>query len=58
VDSAVGDMATMTQGMDSLNAAGISALSSMKQFEADVTAFQTDMRVRMTLDAMQQLARY
>ena len=58
VDSAVGDMATMTQGIDSPTAAGISALTSMKQFEADLTAFQTDMRVRMTLDAMQQLARY
>ena len=58
VDSTVGDMATMTQGIDSPTAAGISALTSMKQFEADLTAFQTDMRVRMTLDAMQQLARY
>ena len=33
----------------------------MQQFEADMTdvgSFQTDMRVRMTLEAMQQLARY
>jgi VWFA-related protein len=58
LDQSVGDLATMTQGMDAVTAAGTSALSSMKQFEADVTAYQTDMRVRMTLDAMQQLARY
>jgi hypothetical protein len=30
----------------------------MMQFQADVTAFQTDQRVAMTMDAMQQLARY
>ena len=35
-----------------------SALANMQQFVADITAFQTDQRVRMTLDAMQQLARY
>jgi VWFA-related protein len=58
VDTTVGDMATMTSGVDALTAAGVSALSSMRQFQADLTAFQTDLRVRMTLDAMQQLARY
>jgi VWFA-related protein len=58
LDSAVGAMATMTSGMTQFTAAGISALSSMQQFEADMTAFQTDMRVKMTLEAMQQLARY
>jgi VWFA-related protein len=34
------------------------AIANMQQFLADLTAFQTDQRVRMTLDAMQQLARY
>jgi VWFA-related protein len=34
------------------------ALPYMEQFAADVAAFQVDQRVRMTLDAMQQLARY
>ena len=58
LDSAVGAMATMTSGMNQLTAAGISTLSSMQQFEADMTAFQTDLRVKMTLEAMQQLARY
>jgi VWFA-related protein len=34
------------------------ALGAMQQFEADNTAMQTDRRVRLTLEAMQQLARY
>jgi VWFA-related protein len=34
------------------------AVASLQQFTADVAAFQTDMRVRMTLDALQELARY
>jgi VWFA-related protein len=34
------------------------ALPYMQQFAAEVTAFQVDQRVKMTLDAMQQLARY
>jgi VWFA-related protein len=58
LDSALGDMATLTSGSDLITAAGVSALSSMRQFEADITAFQTDLRVQMTLEAMQQLARY
>jgi VWFA-related protein len=49
IDSTVGDMA-------SLGADG-NALANMQQFVADMTAFQTDQRVRITLDAMQQLAR-
>jgi VWFA-related protein len=57
VDSTVGDMATLTGG-GSLTAGGVSALSNLAQFEADITAFQTDLRVKMTLEAMQQLARY
>ena len=51
-------MANLTSGSDTLTAAGVSPLSSMRQFEADITAFQTDVRVQMTLEAMQQLARY
>jgi hypothetical protein len=35
-----------------------SAIASMQQFQADIATFQTDLRVGMTLDAMQQLARY
>jgi VWFA-related protein len=34
------------------------AVGALLQFEADLTASQTDIRVRTTLDAMQQLARY
>ena len=57
VDSMVGDMATLTGG-GSTTAGGVSAISNLAQFEADMTAFQTDLRVKMTLEAMQQLARY
>jgi VWFA-related protein len=35
-----------------------SAASSLQQFQADLASFQTDLRVRMTLDAMKDLARY
>lgn len=34
------------------------AIHAMQQFQADTTALQTDARVRLTLEAMQQLARY
>jgi VWFA-related protein len=50
LDAAVGGLATM--GADS------DAVTNMQQFLADMTAYQTDQRVRITLDAMQQLARY
>ncbi len=33
-------------------------IQSLEQFEADLTVFQTDLRVRMTIDAMDELARY
>ena len=58
VDSVIGDMANLTGGSPTMDVGGVTALSSMQQFEADLTAFQTDMRVKMTLEAMQQLARY
>lgn len=34
------------------------ALAAMQQFAAETTSFETDLRVKMTLQAMQQLARY
>lgn len=34
------------------------AIQTMQQFQSDMTALQTDARVRLTLEAMQQLARY
>lgn len=50
LDSATGELANMGASSD--------ALANMQQFVADMTAFQTDQRVAMTLEAMQQLARY
>jgi VWFA-related protein len=50
VDSLTADMAAL--------GASSNAIGAMQQFQADQTAFQTDQRVQMTLDAMQQLARY
>ena len=58
LDSQVGAMANMTANAPSTSVDGISALSAMQQFETDVSVYQTDQRVVMTLDAMQQLARY
>jgi VWFA-related protein len=34
------------------------AVAAIKQFETDLTASQTNLRVQMTIDAMQELARY
>ena len=50
LDATIGDMATMGASSD--------ALAEMQQFEADLTTLQTDQRVKMTLAALQQLARY
>lgn len=50
LDATIGDMATLGADQD--------ALDSMRQFAAEQTAFQVDQRVQITLDAMQQLARY
>ena len=58
LDTSTGDMTSLTGNMDSISVAGTSALGSMLQFQADVTSFETDLRVGMTLDAMQQLGRY
>jgi VWFA-related protein len=43
----------ISQGWESPQAA-----EGMLQFQADLTAYQVDQRVRMTIDAMGQLARY
>lgn len=53
------DQALDTSVADAANI-GVSqqAVSAMQQFEADNTAMQTDQRVLLTLQAMQQLARY
>ncbi len=58
LDSTIGDMTSLAAGTDPATVAGVSALGEMRQFIADVGAFQTDLRVRITLDAMQQVARY
>jgi VWFA-related protein len=49
-DSMIGDMASM--------GANSTTVSAMQQFQADLTSYQTDVRVKMTLEALQQLARY
>lgn len=38
--------------------ASIDPINAMKQFLSDTAAFQTELRVRLTLEALQQLARY
>ena len=50
VDSMVGQMADAGASAD--------AIAGMQQFQADITAYQTDQRVQMTMDALNQLARY
>ena len=50
-------MSDMTDAMSQLGASA-DAMSSIQQFQADNAAFQMDLRVRYTLDALQQLARY
>ncbi|MGB9146319.1 MAG: VWA domain-containing protein [Acidobacteriaceae bacterium] len=45
----MGDVAASMAGVDG---------GAMQQFLADMGSFHTDLRVRMTLDAMEQLARY
>jgi len=38
--------------------AAVDPVNSIKQFLADTTAYETDSRTRLTLDSLQQLARY
>jgi VWFA-related protein len=47
----------LNNGMQEVGASG-SAIASLQQFLADQQAFQTDLRVEMTLDALKQLAAY
>ncbi len=51
---------TMSDISDTLTQMGATsdAMASIQQFQADFTAFQMDLRVRYTLDALQTLARY
>jgi len=46
-----------TKAPDNLAQAAVDPVNSMKQFLSDTAAFQTEMRVQITLDALQQLAR-
>jgi VWFA-related protein len=43
---------------DDSQSPSIFAIESLEQFEDDLTTFQTDLRMRMTLDAFDELARY
>jgi VWFA-related protein len=47
----------LVNDLTSIGASG-DATASLQQFLADLASFQTDLRVRMTLDAMKELARY
>ncbi len=49
-DSAIGNLQMMTN-----SGAGVAAL---QEFQSDVTTFQDDRRIQMTIEALQQLARY
>lgn len=58
LDTAIGEMADMGTVQVDPQSNLLDPIAAMQQFEADVTAAQTDQRVKMTLEAMQQLARY
>jgi VWFA-related protein len=53
------DVAENDKLIDVMTASGApeGVIAAMKQFMADTTAYQVDMRVRMTLDALNELAR-
>jgi len=53
-DTSMSDMSDQMAQMGATSA----AMSSLQQFQADLAAEQMDLRVRTTLDALQQLARY
>lgn len=57
-DTAIGEMANM--GVSRVNPQSnlTDPIAAMQQFQADGTAYETDQRVRLTLEALQQLARY
>jgi VWFA-related protein len=50
-------MTDITDTMSQMGATG-DAMASIQQFQADLASEQMDLRVRTTLDALQQLARY
>lgn len=56
-DSSVGALAEGMAASGSSDATA-DAIGALEQFETDVETFQTDLRVRMTLQAMDELARY
>lgn len=47
----------LVNGMQDIGASS-QAVASLKEFQADQAAFQIDLRVQMTIDALQQLAEY
>jgi VWFA-related protein len=49
---------TMDVGVSSVPWQSQDGIDAMLQFKADLTAFQADQRVRITLEAMEELARY
>ncbi len=57
LNNSLAEVAAFGQNSDAVTA-NTDAVAVMQQFLADITAFQTDQRVRITLGAMQQLARY
>lgn len=59
LSAAPDEMATLGANAGAMDSSQMqSFIASMQQFAADTDAFQTDIRVRMTLDAMEDLARY
>jgi VWFA-related protein len=57
LDTSIAEMAALGANSDPVTS-NADAVANMQQFLADLTALQTDQRVRITLAAMQQLARY
>jgi len=49
---------TLEQEASEVDPGAVFVIQSLEQFEADLTVFQTDLRVCMTIDAMEELARY
>lgn len=58
LDSVAGNMANM--GVDKVDAQSnlLDPIAALQQFQSDTTAYRMDERVRLTMDAMQELARY
>jgi len=55
---AAADAAAAAGTLPGATTSPVDAIAAMRQFEADTLSFQVDLRVTMTLDAFQQLARY